>query len=382
VLIGVDGVARVLDFGIAKAGGRSQITRDGQLKGKLSYFPPEQLTQEHAIDRRADVYAAAATLWEALAGRKMIVGENEFQRMQRICSGEQPPPSQFADVPEALDAIVMKGLARDPAQRFATAKAMALALEGVFAVASPRAIGEWVEAVGGDALAKRAERVGAIERHSAEMASSNDSIDGPVSMTLGSAGRSSVPPSSPSMRSTRTSVPPGRSLAPPAMDLDEEPAPRRRRGGWLFLLLLLLLVGGGAAAYGMGLEGRVREALTGERGPASSTPTAPTARSAAVSGASSPAPPATGAMPVADIATTATSIPTTTAPTTPVLDAPPADPTTRAHRPSRPQAAPIAPHDSAPSAPAAPPAATPKGDCDVPFMIDAQGIRHPKLECL
>jgi len=61
ILVGADGVPRVLDFGIAKAAGHSQHTREGQLKGKLSYMSPEQLRAE-GVDRRTDVYAAGVVL--------------------------------------------------------------------------------------------------------------------------------------------------------------------------------------------------------------------------------------------------------------------------------------------------------------------------------
>ena len=72
VLVGVDGVARVLDFGVAKAAGRaSQTTREGQLKGKLAYMAPEQVAAAQ-VDRRADVYAAGVVLWELLAGRRLM----------------------------------------------------------------------------------------------------------------------------------------------------------------------------------------------------------------------------------------------------------------------------------------------------------------------
>ncbi|MBI4704792.1 MAG: serine/threonine protein kinase [Deltaproteobacteria bacterium] len=71
ILVGVDGAARVVDFGIAKAAGRLQSTRDGQLKGKIMYMAPEQVGLGQ-VDRRTDVYAASVVLWEALAGRKLF----------------------------------------------------------------------------------------------------------------------------------------------------------------------------------------------------------------------------------------------------------------------------------------------------------------------
>lgn len=76
VLVGADGVPRVIDFGVAKARGRLQTTRDGRIKGKMSYMSPEQLTG-HEPDRRTDVYATGVLLWEMLAGRRLHKGDND-----------------------------------------------------------------------------------------------------------------------------------------------------------------------------------------------------------------------------------------------------------------------------------------------------------------
>src|SRR5262249_47289876 len=76
VLVGVDGVARVLDFGIAKAVGRAQTTREGQLKGKLPYMAPEQV-RGAPLDARADVYAISVVLWELLTGQRLFAREGE-----------------------------------------------------------------------------------------------------------------------------------------------------------------------------------------------------------------------------------------------------------------------------------------------------------------
>src|SRR5580704_17747963 len=76
IIVGTDGLARVLDFGVAKATGRLQTTRDGQLHGKLSYMAPEQLRSD-AVTRKADIYSASVVLWEALTGRRLFSSDNE-----------------------------------------------------------------------------------------------------------------------------------------------------------------------------------------------------------------------------------------------------------------------------------------------------------------
>jgi serine/threonine-protein kinase len=76
ILVGVDGLARVLDFGVAKAAGRVHVTQSGEVKGKIPYMPPEQLAGED-LDRTVDVYAAGVVLWEMLTGRRLFDGPNE-----------------------------------------------------------------------------------------------------------------------------------------------------------------------------------------------------------------------------------------------------------------------------------------------------------------
>jgi eukaryotic-like serine/threonine-protein kinase len=163
VLVGIDGVSRVLDFGIAKAASRITTTREGQLKGKIAYMAPEQLSQR-PVDRRTDVFAASIVLWEALTGERLFYDEDVGGMMARVLHGDIPRPSaKVSSVPEALDAIVMRGLARDPEERFATAKAMASALEEL-GPARALQVSAWVDALAGDALKRRAATLAAIER--------------------------------------------------------------------------------------------------------------------------------------------------------------------------------------------------------------------------
>jgi serine/threonine-protein kinase len=160
ILIGIDGVARVVDFGVAKARGRMQTTQEGQLKGKLAYMSPEQILAME-VTRQTDVYAAAVVLWETLTCRRLFAAENEGALMKQVLDGAVEPPS---DVPEGIAAIVMKGLARDVRERFATAKELAIALEAEAGVTPAWQVGEWVERLGEAQLASRQAKLDAMER--------------------------------------------------------------------------------------------------------------------------------------------------------------------------------------------------------------------------
>ncbi|WP_394837779.1 serine/threonine protein kinase [Pendulispora rubella] len=175
ILVGSDGVARVLDFGVAKAAGRIHTTQQGQIKGKLPYMAPEQLSSESELTRQVDVYAAAVCLWEALTGRRLFSGDNEGIVLARVLTSEVEPPSRYArDVSPELDDVVLRGLARDLGQRFATAREMAIALERALGrVASAAEIADWMEGAAGVVLAARHRAVAAMEQQTP--------ITGPVS---------------------------------------------------------------------------------------------------------------------------------------------------------------------------------------------------------
>jgi serine/threonine-protein kinase len=163
VLVGLDGVARVLDFGVAKAAGRLQVTREGQIKGKLAYMAPEQLVGA-PVDRRADVYAAGACLWEALVGERLIRGDSKGALVAEILHGaRQPPGARVAGLPPGIDDVVMKALERDPERRHATAREMARALAACVDLAPASEVGAWVEALCGEELARRGARIAEIE---------------------------------------------------------------------------------------------------------------------------------------------------------------------------------------------------------------------------
>ncbi len=194
ILIGSDGMARVVDFGIAKAQGRMHVTREGAVKGKVGYMAPEQMAAE-TISRQADVYAAAVTLWECLAGRRLFDGETEAVILARVLTAEVSPPSTVrSDIPKEVDDVVMKGLARSTDERFATAREMALALEKLGAAALGE-VGEWLETVAGPALHKRARLISLVENGAEPLAGAEpDSVLAPAEVGERSQGSGSIRP--------------------------------------------------------------------------------------------------------------------------------------------------------------------------------------------
>jgi serine/threonine-protein kinase len=165
IMVGIDGVSRVLDFGVARAVGRIQTTRDGTLKGKLAYMSPEQVRGE-TLDRRSDLYAVAVVLWEMIAMRRLFVADSEAELLNKVLTSRLEPPSRdVRALPAAVDALVMKGLCRDRNGRFATALEMAEAVQRI-AFATTGEVSAWVAATGGATIAARNDRVAQMESKS------------------------------------------------------------------------------------------------------------------------------------------------------------------------------------------------------------------------
>ncbi len=163
ILVGKDGSARLLDFGIAKAAGRSQTTGEGIIKGKRGYMAPEHLLGQTC--RGSDVYSAAVVLWEMIAQQRLFPDDDSV--VGRLSGRAVASP--FAGVPThawpdhtMLASIVLRGVAHEPSQRFATAREMAIALEPL-GIATAREVGEWVESVGRVELQERAHLVSSVE---------------------------------------------------------------------------------------------------------------------------------------------------------------------------------------------------------------------------
>lgn len=163
ILVGADGVARVADFGVAKASGKLATTKSDAVKGKIAYMAPEQLAGLE-IDRRADVFSMGVVLWELLTGERLFLGANDGATVANILRKHIEPPSVRNPVAADLDAIVLRALERDPDARFESARAMARALESTGLAATSTDVAEWVERRAAKALAERAAQVAEIER--------------------------------------------------------------------------------------------------------------------------------------------------------------------------------------------------------------------------
>jgi serine/threonine-protein kinase len=161
VLVGADGVPRLLDFGIAKAAGRVHTTREGQLKGKLPYMAPEQIRGNPS--RLSDVYASGVVLWEALAGRRLFKGD-EAEILAAVLEHVIEPPSRFApDVPPELDALTLRAVDRDPSRRFSSAREMAQSLELATPCATATEVREWLESLAAASLSERRRQIAELE---------------------------------------------------------------------------------------------------------------------------------------------------------------------------------------------------------------------------
>lgn len=166
ILVGVDGRARVTDFGIARAMMRRTETRTGQMKGKFAYFSPEQASAK-PVDRRTDVFALGIVAWELLTGRRLFDAENPIESIEKVKTMPIAPPHLLRpEVPQAVSRVVLAALARDVEERLQTAADFAdglrrAAREAGLDQPSARAIGRYVQESGGEQLARIQRRIDA-----------------------------------------------------------------------------------------------------------------------------------------------------------------------------------------------------------------------------
>jgi phosphate/phosphite/phosphonate ABC transporter binding protein len=168
VLLGADGVARLVDFGVAKALAAG-TTQPGMLKRKIPYMPPERMKGEDAT-RATDVWSAGVVLWELLTGKRRFTGADDAETISRILEAPPELPSAKvareadAEVVRAYDEVVRRATAADPAERFPTALEMARALEACGPVAGRSELVDFVQTNAKEALEQRARALTEVEK--------------------------------------------------------------------------------------------------------------------------------------------------------------------------------------------------------------------------
>jgi serine/threonine-protein kinase len=355
VLVGTDGQAHLIDFGVAKATGRAQVTREGQLKGKLAYMAPEQLKGKK-VDRRADVFGAGVVFWEMLTGERLFDGADEGEIYGKVLRGDVSRPSKIiAGLDRKMDAIALRSLTRNPARRYESARVMALAIEESLPLATPSQVGQWVERLMADVLTERREQIAEIERE-AEGGEGGTAIrmsrppDPAVNIPTAPGGR--PPVDEPSLTATRPELraPVQESMLTDTSLVASEPQPPARRSSRRGSLV-------GVATVGLVFLGVVGGVALLRRDPSSPSV-------------------------AASAATTATAAPVVPVPASASPIAPPPAATT-----ADPETPPVvSPTDlpeatSPPTGHAAPARRAAPASCNPPYTIGPNGYKKYKREC-
>ncbi|MGE0398280.1 MAG: serine/threonine protein kinase [Kofleriaceae bacterium] len=237
VIVTYTGEVKIIDFGVAKTS--TSATKSGTIKGKVAYMSPEQLLARN-VDQRSDVFSAGVVLWELITGRPLFMRDNEAATMYAIMNDPIRAPSRLRpDVPRDLDHIVMRALARTPADRYDSAEEMGMDLER-FLADQPK--------YDGRAAARMLEDLFGSTRSEAKRAIAQTRSLGRNIATVMKL-RSEVHAERAELLDTPASAD---ALAPPPA---AEPAPRRTLAIVLALVMLLAIaVGVGYLVYGSGHE--------------------------------------------------------------------------------------------------------------------------------
>lgn len=347
IMVGADGNSRVLDFGIAKAALRSQVTSAGTVRGKVAYMSPEQV-QGQTLDARTDVFAAGVVLWEALTGRRLFYSSDAQEAVAMLLKRPIPAPSAFnAAVGPELDRVVQKALHRDLRERYQTAHDFVEGLRKASIEGSRSEVAAWVNRLAAESLAERQELLHELE--------SSAIHERPVSLlATPGAGLHLVPAhqrdSVQTQATTVTSVMP-----------QGQTSSTSRRAPWAFAALGLL------SALGVWL---LVPSMGGVRQHGNERVATTRGAHHVGSAAAEPQVVASASSPTAAAGSPDSNLPVVAADSMPLAP----DPTTSVKlAPRRP------PSGSAGSARAT---GTRSGSCSPPYRIDASGVRRVKPECL
>ncbi|MCA9530049.1 MAG: serine/threonine protein kinase, partial [Myxococcales bacterium] len=251
IMVGTDGIARLTDFGVAKAEVRMASTRAGQFKGKLSYMAPEQASTGNA-DQRSDLFSMGIILWESLTGRRLFRADNNAATLTKILNEPVQMPSELLPELAPFDPVVRRALERDPEARFQTADEFMEALEEavgtVGGAANSRRVADAVKALVGDKLTKDRARVRAAIEHLGRAEIGEAMMPMPREGSASAVSRQPSGPQRASVASTSQFLEPALDSSPGATGNTTIVVQEEGGGGllgWLVAALLILVVAAG-----------------------------------------------------------------------------------------------------------------------------------------
>lgn len=210
VLLSWDGDVKLIDFGIAKAASKSTRTQAGILKGKFGYMSPEQVRGQ-GVDRRSDVFAAGICLYELLTMQRLFSGNDDYSTLEKVRNCDFPPPSQINKaIPEELEVIVMKALAKNVEERHRTAIDLHDELQSFMYTSghffSRKDLAGFMQRSFQEEITKEAARDDEYRKFDSRRASDLDVFDGAQAPNAMTTNGRNVPPPPPG--APRVSVPP------------------------------------------------------------------------------------------------------------------------------------------------------------------------------
>jgi serine/threonine protein kinase len=151
VLVSYEGEVKVIDFGIAKATSRNSRTMAGVLKGKFGYMSPEQV-RGLPLDRRSDIFALGTMLYECLTGDRLFQGETDFSTLEKVRNVDVRPPRELnPNIPVAVEAVILKALAKDVDERYQWCSEMLADLQAFLmsqdVVFTAKSLSSWIKEV-------------------------------------------------------------------------------------------------------------------------------------------------------------------------------------------------------------------------------------------
>jgi len=261
VIVSYDGAVKLLDFGIARASSHTHKTQTGTLKGKIPYMSPEQC-RGMPLDFKSDLFSLGVVMYELTTGRRPFRGESDFEIMDQIVHKGAPPPSSVVTgYPPELEAIVLKLLAMQPADRYGSAEAMLHDLDPFIGAhrlwVSPKALGKYMKALFDDKIAawELAEREGVtLGQHITEAITSPTAKSELLTPPSAFPGLVPISQEMPAVKSAQIAAvePPGE-VASSSGDVSSRsmayPELRPSRTGLWIVLALLAIGAGGAAGF-------------------------------------------------------------------------------------------------------------------------------------